>query len=228
MLVRIPNVLTRAEVAQCRRVLEAAAWADGRATAGEQSAKAKFNLQVPENSTASRELGELVLRALGRTPLFTSAALPYRVYPPMFNRYDVGMKFNAHVDNAIRTVPGTGGFRMRADVSSTLFLTDPEDYDGGELVVENTYGSQSVKLPAGDLIVYPATSLHHVREITRGSRWSSFFWSQSMVKDDGKRAFLYEMDMAIIGLRQSLPDDHPSVLSLTGGYHNLLRRWSEL
>jgi PKHD-type hydroxylase len=228
MLIRIPQVLSPEEVAQCRRVLEAAAWADGRQTAGEQSAKAKFNLQVPEDSRAARELGDIILRALGRAPLFTSAALPLRVYPPMFNRYDEGMKFDAHVDNAIRYVPGTNGFRIRADVSSTLFLTDPAAYEGGELVIEDTYGSHAVKLPAGDLVVYPATSLHRVNRITRGSRWSSFFWTQSLVKDDGKRAFLYDMDMAIIGLRQALPDDHPSVLSLTASYHNLLRRWSEM
>ncbi|TCH96754.1 Fe2+-dependent dioxygenase [Roseococcus sp. SYP-B2431] len=228
MLVTIPQVLTPEEVAHCRGALEAAAWADGRATAGEQSALVKFNLQIPESSPVARELSELILRALGRNAMFTSAALPFRVYPPMFNRYDLGMKFGAHVDNAIRVVPNAGGFRMRADVSSTLFLTDPSEYDGGELVVEDTYGHQKVKLEAGSMVVYPATSLHHVTEITRGSRWSSFFWSQSLVKDDGQRAFLHEMDLAIIRLRQELPDDHPSVLSLTGGYHNLLRRWSEM
>jgi len=228
MLVQIRQVLSRDEVARCREVLEAAAWADGRQTAGEQSAKVKRNLQIPEDSAASRELGGLILRALGRAPLFTSAALPLRVYPPMFNRYDQGMHFGAHVDNALRFVSGTNGFRLRADVSATLFLTDPGEYDGGELVVEDTYGAHSVKLPAGDMVVYPSTSLHRVNEITRGSRWASFFWTQSMVKDDGKRAFLYDMDMAIIGLRQALPDDHPSVLSLTSSYHNLLRRWAEL
>ncbi|TCZ60843.1 Fe2+-dependent dioxygenase [Roseicella aquatilis] len=228
MLVRIPQVLTRDEVAHCRKILEAAAWADGRHTAGDQSAKVKLNLQIPENSAESRELGDIILRALGRSPLFTSAALPLRVYPPMFNRYDEGMQFGTHVDNAIRFVPGTSGFRMRADVSSTLFLTDPDEYDGGELVAEDTYGTHEVKLPAGDMVVYPSTSLHRVNPITRGSRWASFFWTQSMVKDDGKRAFLYDMDMAIIGLRQALPDDHPSVLALTSGYHNLLRRWAEL
>lgn len=228
MLVQIQQVLSREEVAHCRAILDAAAWADGRQTAGEQSAKVKRNLQIPENSAEGRELGEIVLRALGRTPLFTSVALPLRVYPPMFNRYDQGMHFGAHVDNAIRFVPGAGGFRLRADVSTTLFLTDPAEYDGGELVVEDTYGSHSVKLPAGDMVVYPSTSLHRVNEITRGSRWASFFWTQSMVKDDGKRAFLYNMDLAIMGLRQALPDDHPSVLSLTSGYHNLLRRWAEL
>jgi len=228
MLVTIPQILTPEEVAHCRQMLEAAAWADGRATAGEQSALVKFNLQIPENSPVARELGELILRALGRHPMFTSAALPFRVYPPMFNRYDVGMKFGAHIDNAIRAVPGAGGFRMRADVSSTLFLTDPSEYDGGELVVEDTYGQQKVKLEAGSMVVYPATSLHHVTEITRGSRWSSFFWSQSLVKDDGQRAFLHDMDLALVRLRQELPDTHPSVLSLTGAYHNLVRRWSEM
>ncbi|MBS7811661.1 Fe2+-dependent dioxygenase [Roseococcus pinisoli] len=228
MLVTIPQVLSREEVAHCRQILEAAAWADGRATAGEQSAQVKFNLQIPEASPAARELGDVVLRALGRNAMFTSAALPFRVYPPMFNRYDLGMKFGAHVDNAIRVVPNAGGFRMRADISSTLFLTDPSEYDGGELVVEDTYGSQTVKLEAGSMVVYPATSLHHVTEITRGSRWSCFFWSQSMVKDDGQRSFLHEMDLAIIRLRQELPDNHPSVLTLTGGYHNLLRRWTEI
>ncbi|WP_424814494.1 Fe2+-dependent dioxygenase [Roseococcus sp. YIM B11640] len=228
MLVTISDVLTREEVAHCRQVLEASPWADGRATAGEQSAQVKFNLQIPEDSPTAKELGNVILRALGRNPMFTSAALPFRVYPPMFNRYDTGMKFGAHVDNAIRVVPGANGFRMRADVSTTLFLTDPGEYEGGELVVEDTYGAQSVKLEAGSMVVYPATSLHHVTEVTRGSRWSSFFWTQSLVKDDGQRAFLHEMDLAIIGLRQELPDTHPSVLSLTGGYHNLLRRWSEM
>lgn len=228
MLVTIPHILTREEVAHCRQALEAAAWADGRATTGEQSALVKFNLQIPEGSPVARELGEVILRALGRSPTFTSAALPFRVYPPMFNRYDVGMKFGAHVDNAIRVVPQSNGFRLRADVSSTLFLTDAAEYEGGELVVQDAYGEQRVKLDAGSMVVYPATSLHHVTEITRGSRWSCFFWTQSMVKDDGQRAFLHEMDLALVRLRQELPDDHPSVLSLTGGYHNLIRRWSEV
>ncbi|MCR0985367.1 Fe2+-dependent dioxygenase [Roseomonas populi] len=227
MLVRIPQVLTPTEVALCRERLEAAAWQDGRATAGEQSAKVKHNLQVPVDSLVARELGDLVLRALGRSPLFATAALPLRVLPPMFNRYDPGMTFRPHVDNAIRAVPGTGQ-RIRADVSSTLFLTAPEEYEGGELVVQDTYGTQEVKLPAGDMVVYPSTSLHHVNPVTRGSRWGSFFWTQSMVKDDAQRAFLYEMDMGIIALRQDLPDDHPGVLAMTSGYHNLLRRWVEI
>lgn len=227
MLVHIPNVLTAEEVAHCRRVLEAAAWVDGRVTAGDQSAKAKHNLQVPQDSPQGRELSELILRALGRNPLFTTAALPLKVFPPLFNRYDVGMVFHAHVDNAIRPVPGTG-VRIRTDVSSTLFLTPPEAYDGGELIIEDTYGTQRVKLPAGDMVLYPATSLHRVEPVTRGSRWSSFFWTQSMVKDDGRRRLLYEMDLAIMRTRADLPDNHPGVLGMTAAYHNLLRQWVEM
>jgi len=227
MLISIPNVLTAEEVAHCRRVLEAASWVDGKVTAGAQSALAKNNLQVPENSDAARELGDIVLRALARNALFATAAQPYRVYPPMFNRYDVGMTFKAHVDNAIRMVPGTN-VRIRTDVSSTLFLTSPEDYDGGELVVQDTYGTHQVKLPAGDMVVYPATSLHSVTPVTRGSRWASFFWTQSMIREDARRALLFEMDMGIMTLRQSLPDDHPGVLAMTATYHNLLREWTEM
>jgi PKHD-type hydroxylase len=227
MLVRIPQLLTPAEVAHCRKVLEAAAWVDGKVTAGQQSGKAKFNLQVPQDSPQSRELGEIILDALGRSPLFTTAALPLKVFPPLFNRYDVGMTFHAHVDNAVRPVPGAG-VRIRTDVSSTLFLTDPEDYDGGELVIEDTYGAQTVKLPAGDLVLYPATSLHRVEPVTRGSRWASFFWTQSMVKEDSRRRLLYELDVSIMRIRADLPDDHPGVLGLTGTYHNLLRQWVEM
>lgn len=227
MLIRIPNVLTPAEVAHCRHALENSPWVDGKVTAGEQSAKAKHNLQIPEDAPVSRELGDLILRALGRTPLFTTAALPLRVFPPLFNRYDVGMTFHAHVDNAIRHVPGVGA-RIRTDLSSTLFLTAPEDYDGGELVVHDTYGAHAVKLPAGDMVLYPATSLHSVNPVTRGSRWSSFFWTQSMVKEDGKRQLLYDLDMGIIETRKSLPDDHPGVLMLTSCYHNLMRQWVEM
>ncbi|MCK8785195.1 Fe2+-dependent dioxygenase [Roseomonas sp. NAR14] len=227
MLVHVPEVLTQEEVAYCRHRLEQSAWVDGGATAGEQAAKIKHNLQIPEDAPVARELGEIVLRALSRSALFTTAALPYRVYPPMFNRYDVGMDFGAHVDNAIRLV-AQAGIRIRTDVSTTLFLTDPGDYDGGELVVQDTYGTQEVKLPAGDMVVYPATSLHRVNPVTRGSRWSSFFWSQSMVKDNGQREQLYTLDMGIIQVRQDLPDDHPGVLALTSTYHNLLRRWADL
>jgi PKHD-type hydroxylase len=227
MLVRIPDVLTGDEVAHCRRVLAAAGWVDGRTTAGAQSALAKHNLQLPEESAAARELGELVLRALGRNPLFTAAALPLRVYPPLFNRYDAGMSFGAHVDNAIRAVPGAG-IRIRTDLSATLFLTAPEDYDGGELVIEDTYGTPAVKLPAGHMVLYPATSVHRVEPVTRGSRWCSFFWIQSMVKDDAERRELFELDMAITRTRQALGDTHAAVVALTSCYHNLLRRWAEL
>jgi len=227
MLVHIPNVLTHEELRHCRQTLEQASWLDGKVTAGQQSAKAKHNLQVPQDCEASRKLGEIVLRALGRNPVFNSAALPLRVFPPLFNRYDVGMKFGAHVDNAIRPIPESG-FRIRTDVSSTLFITGPDEYDGGELVIQDTYGEQRVKLPAGDMVLYPSTSLHRVSEVTRGSRWASFFWSQSMVRDDTKRALLYDFDRSIIETRKVLPDDHPGVLGLTSTYHNLLRQWAEL
>ncbi|MBB2205848.1 Fe2+-dependent dioxygenase [Gluconacetobacter takamatsuzukensis] len=227
MLLHIPRILTQDELTHCRRVLDAADWIDGKVTAGDQSAKAKVNLQVPQTSDTGRELGTLVLRALARNDLFTSAALPLRVFPPLFNRYDTGMYFDAHVDNAIRPDPESG-FRIRTDVSSTLFLTDPDEYDGGELVIADTYGTHEVKLPAGDLVLYPATSLHSVRRITRGSRWASFFWTQSMVKDDGCRAILHEFDRSIITARQALGDGNPAILGLTATYHNLVRRWSEL
>lgn len=227
MLVHVKAVLTPDEVAQCRARLESGDWVDGRVTAGAQAARAKRNLQIPEDAPVARELGDLILRALGRSPLFNAAALPLRVLPPLFNRYDAGMGFGAHVDGAIRMVPGAG-IRMRADVSTTLFLTDPAAYDGGELVIEDTFGPHAVKLPAGDMIVYPATSLHRVEPITRGSRWSAFFWSQSMVKEDGARALLYDLDRGITGVRAELSDDNPAVIALTGSYHNLLRRWAEL
>jgi PKHD-type hydroxylase len=227
VLVQVRNVLTPEEVAQCRGILEGSPWVDGRVTAGEVAAKAKNNLQIPQDSAEARAAGDIVLKALGRNPLFNSAALPLRVLPPMFNRYDEGMYFAAHVDGAVRAIPGAG-MRLRADVSTTLFLTDPADYDGGELVVEDSYGSHSVKLPAGDMVVYPTTSLHRVEPITRGSRWSSFFWTQSMVKDDGKRTLLYDLDHAIIETRKNLPDGSRAVVGLTNCYHNLLRRWAEL
>ena len=227
MLVQIPDVLTAAEIAYCRQRLEETGWVDGKVTAGEQSAKVKHNLQIPEESPTARELGDIVLRALGRNPIFNAAALPLRVLQPLFNRYDPGMKFDAHVDGAIRAMPGTG-MRIRTDVSTTLFLTDPDDYDGGELIVEDTYGTHEVKLPAGHMVLYPATSLHSVTPVTRGSRWSSFFWTQSMVKDDGKRTHLYDLDTAIREIRQLLPDTHHGVVALTSSYHNLLRRWAEM
>ncbi|MFT8711636.1 Fe2+-dependent dioxygenase [Komagataeibacter rhaeticus] len=227
MLVHIPAVLSPQEVAHCRRVLEQSQWVDGRVTAGDQSARAKFNLQIPQDSTEGTALADLVLQALGRSPLFNSAALPLRVFPPLFNRYDAGMRFDTHVDNAIRPLPGTG-FRIRTDVSSTLFLSEPDEYDGGELIIQDTYGTQCIRVPAGDMVLYPATSLHSVRAVTRGSRWAAFFWSQSMIRNDVQRTLLYQFDRSIIETRQALPDDHPGVLGLTATYHNLLRQWAEL
>lgn len=228
MLLQIPDILTAEEVAHCRTVLEASPWVDGRITAGDQAAKAKFNLQIPEESDTARELGDIVLRALARNPAFNSAALPLRVLPPMFNRYDKNMTYGYHVDNSIRTIPGSGGMRMRADVSTTIFLSGPDEYDGGELIVEDTYGMKPVKLPAGHGVVYPSSSLHQVSPVTRGSRWASFFFTQSLVKDDGLRAMLYDLDVAIMDLRRELGDGNHSVLALVNHYHNLLRRWAEV
>jgi PKHD-type hydroxylase len=203
---------------------------DGRATAGAQSAGAKHNLQVPEDASAARALGEIILGALGRNERFMSAALALRVFPPLFNRYDTGMQFGTHIDNAIRFVKpslGSGApIRVRTDLSATLFLTDPADYDGGELVVEDTFGSHSVKLAAGDLVLYSATSRHHVTPVTRGSRWSSFFWIQSMIRDESARTMLFELDASIQGLRRQV-GDNAEVVSLTGLYHNLVRRWAQ-
>jgi PKHD-type hydroxylase len=225
MLLHIEGVLSPDQVALCRERLAAETWVDGKVTAGEQSAQAKRNLQVPEDAPAARELGELILAALGRNPAFVSAALPLRVFPPLFNRYDQGMGFDTHVDNAIRFA---GPVRFRTDLSATLFLTDPADYDGGELIVEDAYGEHAVKLPAGDMILYPASSLHRVASITRGSRWASFFWAQSMVKADEQRTLLWNLDNAIQALSAKLGQTDPEVVSLTGGYHNLLRMWAEV
>jgi PKHD-type hydroxylase len=226
MLVTIPDVLKPDELAHIRRVLESTEWVDGRVTAGDQAVKVKKNLQVPIDAPIAQELGQIILRALGANPNFMTATLQLRVLPPMFNRYDEGMTFGAHVDGAIRAIPGTGQ-RMRTDVSSTLFLTPPEDYDGGELVVHDTYGTHTVKLPAGHMVIYPATSMHSVTPVTRGSRWASFFWTQSMVKDDWKRHMLYDLDMSIMSIRSRLPDDDKAVVGLTAHYHNLLRSWAE-
>jgi PKHD-type hydroxylase len=225
MMLHVPNVLTAEQVAHCRQVFASAPWEDGRATAGHQSAQVKKNLQLPENSPEARELGELVLAGLERSPLFISAVLPQRVFPPLFNRYDESMSFGSHVDNAIRPITGTS-LRLRTDVSATLFLSDPESYDGGELVVEDTYGSHAVKLPAGDLIIYPSTSLHHVTPVTRGVRLASFFWVQSMVREVSRRSLLFDLDMSIMQLNKEVPKS-PSLVMLTGVYHNLLRQWAE-
>jgi PKHD-type hydroxylase len=226
MMVHIPNVLSADQVARCRDVMQRAAWVDGRVTAGHQSEKVKNNLQLPETAPEARELGGMVMDALGRNSLFFSAVLPKEVFPPLFNRYDAGMTFGSHVDNAIRGYLNTP-LRIRTDVSSTLFISAPEDYDGGELVVQDTYGTHAAKLPAGDMIIYPGTSLHHVNPITRGSRIASFFWTQSMVRDVTKRSLLFDLDMAIVRLNRDHPEHH-SIVELTAVYHNLLRQWTEL
>ena len=225
MLLSIPGVLTQDQVAEARRLLEGADWTDGRITAGHQSARTKDNRQVPEGHPSAGALGERIVAALERSALFMAAALPLRVFPPLFNRYEGGQSFGTHVDNAIRQIPGTP-HRVRTDLSATLFLSGPDEYDGGELVVEDTYGVHSVKLPAGDLVLYPGTSLHHVRSVTRGARVASFFWVQSMVRDDGERTLLFDLDTAIQRLSRDNPD-HPSAVQLTGVYHNLLRRWAD-
>ena len=224
MLLAIPDVLSAEEAARCRARLEAADWVDGNVTSGAQAAEAKRNQQLPDASPVAREIGGLILDAVARNPLFISAALPLKVYPPLFNRYAGGESFDSHVDNSIRPVPGSD-FRIRTDVSATLFLTDPEDYDGGELVVEDTYGAKAVKLPAGHLILYPATSVHRVTPVTRGARVSSFFWVQSMVREDSERALLFELDVAIQKLRATHADP-AALVRLTGAYHNLVRKWA--
>jgi PKHD-type hydroxylase len=226
MLLEIPQVLPADQVHGIRQQLIAADWQDGRATAGHQAVGTKHNLQLPDTSPLARELGAHIVGALQQNPLFVSAALPLRVLPPMFNCYREGQTFGSHVDNAIRQAPGTG-LRMRTDLSATLFLTPPEDYDGGELVVEDTYGVHSVKLPVGHMVLYPSTSLHHVRPVTRGERISSFFWIQSMIRDDSQRTLLFDLDMAIQRIAGEDPD-HPSAVQLTGVYHNLVRMWAEL
>lgn len=225
MLLKIAKVLDKETVKQARDIMLAADWTDGNVTAGYQSAKAKNNLQLPENSKAARELGDMILAALAKNNLFMSAALPLKIFPPLFNCYQGGQSFGVHVDNAIRQVPGTP-VKVRTDISMTLFFSEPEEYDGGELVIEDTYGSHSVKLPAGDMVLYPASSLHRVTPVTRGRRLASFFWLQSMVASDEKRALLFDMDMAIQSLRQQL-DDSPAIVQLTGVYHNLLRQWTQ-
>lgn len=225
MLLAIPDLLTAAQVADARGALEAAEWVDGRATAGHQGARVKDNMQLPADSPAGQQVGRLILQALGNNALFMSAALPLHVLPPMFNRYTGGQTFGTHVDGSIRTLPN--GQRIRTDLSCTLFFADPDEYDGGDLVVEDTYGSKSVKLPAGHAILYPSTSLHKVTPVTRGTRLCSFFWIQSMVREDNRRSLLFDMDVAIQRLSAESPL-HPSVVSLTGVYHNLLRGWAEM
>lgn len=226
MLLHVPDVLTPEETAYCRQKLEAALWIDGKVTAGYQSAKAKDNQQLDETDAVAQELGSLILNALERNATFLSAALPHKVFPPLFNRYEGGQNFGTHVDNAIRQVKGSP-HRVRTDLSATLFFTGPEEYDGGELVVEDTYGVHSVKLPPGHMVLYPGTSLHHVRPVTNGARVCSFFWVQSMVREDSARTLLFDFDMGVQRMTNDVPD-HPALVQLTGVYHNLLRRWAEV
>jgi len=226
MLLKIPQVLTAEQVAECRAALEQAEWVDGRVTAGHQSGRVKNNQQLPEDHPAARQWGEVISQALVRNMLFRSAALPAKIYPPLFNRYSGGGNFGVHVDNAVRDVRGTP-HRVRTDISATLFLVEPDEYEGGELVVEDTYGAQSIKFAAGDMVLYPGTSLHRVNPVTQGTRLASFFWIQSLVREDSQRSLLFDMDTAIQRLAVNAAD-HPSVVQLTGVYHNLLRRWVEV
>lgn len=227
MTIAIPGVLDPDALARCRALIDTAEWVDGNATSGHQSALAKRNRQLPEDSAAARDAGNLILDALSLSPLFVAAALPLKVFPPLFNCYGEGEHFDVHVDNAIRIRRGSD-FRIRSDLSATLFLADPSDYDGGELVIQDHLGTHEVKLPAGDMLLYPASSLHHVKPVTRGVRICSFFWIQSMVRDAGARSTLFDLDSAIqtIATDRGLAD--PAIIRLTGVYHNLLRRWAEV
>jgi PKHD-type hydroxylase len=226
MLLQIPELLTKGEVAEVRRIIDTATWVDGNATSGVQAALAKRNEQLPVDGAAARKAGAIVTAALERHALFASAALPQTILAPLFNRYGAGHGFDNHVDNAVRMNVATGR-RIRTDLSATLFLAEPDTYDGGELTIEDLYGVHSVKLQAGDLILYPATSLHNVTPVTRGVRVASFFWIQSLVRSDTNRTLLFDMDIAIQRLGQTVGQGDPSVVSLTGTYHNLLRLWAE-
>lgn len=223
MLLPIPDVMTKDEVARVRGLINSVDWVDGNATSGHQSALAKRNAQLPEDSTAAREAGAIVQDALSRNPLFVAAALPAKIYPPLFSRYEATDQFGTHVDNAVRL---RGALRVRSDLSATLFLSDPDSYDGGELTIEGRFGVQSVKLPSGHLILYPASSLHRVEPITRGSRVASFFWIQSMVRDSEARQILFDLDSAVQSVAAAQGHDNRAVIELTGVYHNLLRRWA--
>jgi PKHD-type hydroxylase len=227
MLIQIPEVLTAPHLEQVRKIIDSAEWIDGNATSGAQAALAKRNRQLPEDSAAAQRAGDIVLDALGRNALFMAAALPAKVGPPLFNRYGGGEQFGLHVDNAVRVKRG-GVERLRSDLSATLFLCEAESYDGGELTVEDTYGAHTVKLAAGDVILYPASSLHHVTPVTSGERVASFFWVQSLVRDDAQRRVLFDMDVAIQRLVGEVGQAHGCVVALTGTYHNLLRMWAEV
>ena len=226
MLIAIPDLIDAATTSRIRAIIDAAPWTDGNATSGPQSALAKHNEQLPEDSSAARDAGALVLDALAASPLFVAAALPLKVFPPLFNRYAGGQAFGLHVDNAIRIRRGSD-FRIRSDLSATLFLDDPATYEGGELIIEDQFGPQSVKLPAGHMILYPASSLHRVTPVTRGVRTASFFWIQSMVRDDAARRTLFELDQAVQEVAASHGQGDATVVKLTGVYHNLLRRWAD-
>jgi len=226
MLIHVPAILNADQVAECRGALAEADWVNGRVTAGHQSARAKDNVQVPEEHPVARRLGEMIVGALQRSPLFIAAALPLKVYPPLFNRYQGSQHYGTHIDGAIREVPGFAQ-RVRTDISATLFLSPPDEYDGGELLIEDTYGLHRSKLPAGDMVLYPASSLHRVLPVTRGARLASFFWIQSMIREDGKRTLLLDLDTAIQQLNR-VAADNPAMVQLTGVYHNLLRLWAEM
>jgi PKHD-type hydroxylase len=226
MMLHIPEVLTPAQLADIRQRLDGTQWVDGRATVGSQGAQVKKNRQLPETSPVGLELGNIILKALVNNPLFFAAALPMRYMPPLFNRYEGGEHYGFHIDGSVRTIPGTN-LNLRTDLSCTLFLCEPEEYEGGELIVADTYGEHEVKLPAGDLILYPSSSLHKVEPVTSGARVCSFFWIQSMVADDGRRTMLFELDQNIQKLREKMGDTE-EVVSLTGHYHNLLRQWASV
>jgi len=229
MLLHVKEVLNADELREARAILKRAAWGDGRATAGVQSAQMKNNEQLPQDGAETQALQRIVLGGLNRHAVFFSAALPKRVFPPLFNRYGgASNSFGSHVDNAVRFIPGTPDQRVRTDVSCTLFLADPDDYDGGELVVDDTFGSQRIKLPAGDMVLYPGTSVHRVEPVTRGHRIASFFWLESMVRSDEARRLLFDMDSHLMRLRASVGETDPAVIGLTGTYHNLLRMWAEV
>ena len=226
MLTVIPDLLDPVTVQRVRTLIAAAQWVDGNVTSGHQSALAKRNMQLPEDAPEARQAGQIILEALGRSPLFIAAALPLKIFPPLFNSYEGGQAFGVHVDNAVRVQAGTG-FRVRSDLSMTVFLEDPQSYDGGELTVETNFGVQRVKLPAGHAVLYPSSSLHRVEPVTRGRRIASFFWLQSMVRDDAARQMMFDLDSSIQALAVDLGHDNAQVIRLTGVYHNLLRRWAD-
>jgi PKHD-type hydroxylase len=227
MLICVPDVLSKTDVAELRGIIDAAAWEDGRSTAGAQSALVKRNEQLPPEGETARKLGQRVVSALTSNPLFISAAIPLRIFPPLFNRYAAGHHFGLHIDNAVRG-DHLSGMRIRTDLSGTLFLSEPDEYDGAELIIEDYYGSHEIKLPAGHLVLYPASSLHMVTPITRGVRVASFFWIQSMIRDANARSLIFDLDTTIQSLVERLGRDDPETVRLTGIYHNLIRYWAEV